>query len=402
MKLYIDRSPETRLCKFVSAVILCVFLTNISYGISGAMGFHPSLISGFLKMVMALLFLFRAGIILKRMDQRLLLFLGTAICVVTADYIAFPALEAYFTDTLITFFSFCLTTYIVCYQIRDHKKLKIEITRASYLIAAMAGLLLAGIFSGRLPSFNNGGYSMGFGYSCVVPAIFLSAEAVQHRRKAAAVGAAVLTIAIVAFGSRGPLIELFLFTAFLAVRDAFEKRKYVRGGLITAGIGALLLAYKDLLMLLGEFLQRYGLQSRTIQTLTAETVHLSGRDRLFERLLPAIMEAPFAVRGINAEWAVIGIYAHNIAVELLYQLGCVAGGAVILFILGRIIRTLTLTELDDQKLRCMIFMFASIPQLMVSGSLWTNYVFWMWSAFMSRLIQDQRRDRRRRAGGYGR
>ena len=114
------------------------------------------------------------------------------------------------------------------------------------------------------------------------------------------------------------------------------------------------------------------------------------------------MEAPFAVRGINAEWAVIGIYAHNIAVELLYQLGCVAGGAVILFILGRIIRTLTLTELDDQKLLCMIFMFASIPQLMVSGSLWTNYVFWMWSAFMSRLIQDQRRDRRRRAGGYGR
>ena len=386
MKLRIDSNPEKRLCIFIAAVVFCVFLTNIAAGLSQITGIRSSLITTMLKAVLGLMFILRLNILVKRFDKHLLIFAGCSLIVIMLNYAVFPRNNEYFINTVITFVSFCMTTYIVCYTIEDYELLKVELVQVSQIIAFIMLFFLIGVFSGRISSFNEDRYSMGLGYSCVIPAIILSLELIQRKRIINIIGIASLTIAIITFGSRGPLIELILFIAYFFIRYLIQQKKYLQSIIVVVFVIALLFTYKDILTSFALFLQSRGMRSRVIRTLTTETIYLSGRDSLYQQLIPYIKENPFAIRGINAEWNVIGVYDHNFVIELLYQLGIAVGGSIILLVIVRIVKTLLVKELNNTEIMCIVFAFASIPQLLVSGSLWTHYIFWMWMAMCSKHL----------------
>lgn len=400
MKIRLEKSPEAILCQYIAMVVLFLFLTNLSSGLSAIFGFSAGLVSNILKIILGILFLFRFPTVIRRFDKHLLIFSFCAVLVALFNYALFPKLITYFQDTLIYFFSVCLTTYIVCYQIRDYKLLTKKITKVSYIIVALSFLLLIGIFTGPLRSFNNNKYSMGLGYSCIIPAIFLSIDAVQNKRVLSVISVIFFAIFIITVASRGPLIELFLFISFFPIRNFFNQKKYIKGMLLIIGIILILVFYKELLLLFGTILQKKGIQNRVVRTMTAGTLYLSGRDELYEVLIPEIMKNPLRIRGINAEYAVLGVYAHNFIVELIYQLGLVIGGSIIIFILWRIGKTAGLKDIDSQETVCIGLMFACVPQLLVSSSLWTNHVFWMWMAVSSKLVHVQKKKMIVNSGDY--
>ncbi len=386
MKLIIDKNPESRLCSFIAAVVFCIFLTNISAGLSYSLGIDFSYVSTLLKVLLGIMFVLRVEIIAKRFNKHLFFYVVISFLVILINYLLFPDLNRFFKNTVLSFLTFCMTTYLICYSITDFELLKRQLTRISFAISAMTILFLIGVFSGKILSFNDNRYSMGLGYSCTIPAIILTIDAVQKKRMVSIISVIALSVTIVSFGSRGPIIELILFAAFFSVRYLFNKRKYFQSALILLVITVTLLFYKNLLSFFSLLLQRSGIQSRVIRVLTTQTLYLSGRDTFYEILIPIIRDNPFAIRGINAEWDILGIYAHNFIIELLYQFGIVLGTAIVMLIIVRMVKTLFIKEIDVSGILCLMFMFASIPQLFVSGSLWTSYTFWLWMAIYSKIM----------------
>lgn len=385
MKIWINTAPEQRLCNFIVAVVFSVFLTNMAAGLSQIIGIEPTTITNVLKVILAFLFISRIKILIQRFNRHLLAFIGCTGLVVIINYIMYPQLDVFFNNTVLTFFSFCMTTYLIYYSISDYDLLIRELTKISYLMALVLIIFLTEIFLGHISSFNEDHYSMGLGYSCIIPAIMLSLDFIKNRKFISLLGVIIFIVTIIMFGSRGPLIELFLFITFFAIKYLIQNKKYLQCVITVVTIFALILTYKDLLLYFASLLESRGMVSRVIRTLTTDDIHMSGRDILYNQLITHIETNPFSIRGINAEWAVIGVYAHNIVIELFYQLGILLGGIILVFVIFRIGKTLLLPELDSEKMLCIIFMCASIPQLLVSGSLWTHYIFWLWMASCSKM-----------------
>lgn len=387
MKLVIDLNEEKRLCRFVSAVIFSVFLTNLLSGFAVSFGFDSSLFSLLIKGFIGVMFLFIVPIIYRRINKHILVFILAAIFIAFFNSVLFPDLNVYFADTVFTFFTFCLPVYITCYLINDYKALFREIIATSLVIAIFNAIFLFLMFSGICSSFNNGKYSMGLGYSCAIPGIFLLIDAFQNKRIKSFVGFLLIVITIISFGSRGPLIELFVFALYFSIRYLVLKKKYVLTFAVILIFAILGLTYKRILTTL----LNLGFQSRVIRTLTSDTIYLSGRDVLYERLFPLIKENPFAIRGINAEWQLLGVYAHNFILEIVFQFGIAIGGIIIGLIFYRFFRTTLFKVIDYPRILCIAFMFACFPQMFISSSIWTNYVFWIWMAMFSSISRKQNR-----------
>ena len=96
-------------------------------------------------------------------------------------------------------------------------------------------------------------------------------------------------------------------------------------------------------------------------------------------MISVIIENPFLVRGIASDRVWLNTYPHNLVLELLYQGGVILATPFILLIIFYVFRTFYSTKNEKNMLR-FIFFCASIPQLMVSSSLWLSYSFWVWMA----------------------
>ena len=115
-----------------------------------------------------------------------------------------------------------------------------------------------------------------------------------------------------------------------------------------------------------------------LSELSNEKVFLNQRDELWNLITDDIMDFPFKVRGINAEWEIIGGYAHSIIYELTYQGGLFFGSLCLLVIFSLVAVQLFSKKRDKADDLLVVFMIATIPPLMVSNSLWISSSFWLW------------------------
>ncbi len=144
----------------------------------------------------------------------------------------------------------------------------------------------------------------------------------------------------------------------------------------------LLLFYQPVAVWIYDFLKSHGISSRSLRLLTSDLFYDSHRSELQEILLRILLEQPFAVRGINADYLVLGTYAHNILLEFLYEFGFLLGSLLLLPILVASYKTIFNRRFTIKEQFCVMLFFISIPQHFVSGSIWTSYVFWLWLAVL--------------------
>lgn len=233
---------------------------------------------------------------------------------------------------------------------------------------------------------------MGFGYACLIPSMLLFYDFFKTRRVINIIEIALLLFAIIIYASRGPLMGFALFAVFYLVRYFLNKRQYILCILIVISSILFVLFYKTVFIwFFGLFDNSIISTSHFMRSLESEDfVYLADRNNIYDVLVQEVLEHPFYVRGINAEWPVVGVYAHNIVLELIYQFGIILGGAFLCLILYRVVRTVILKGENDLEILCIVLMFACIPQLMVSSSLWRNYVFWAWMAAIAKYLQEYR------------
>ena len=187
------------------------------------------------------------------------------------------------------------------------------------------------------------------------------------------------------YGSRGPLLGISLFIIFFGLRYFFSHKHYLIGVLLVLMLALILVFHEQILMAIDAFLNGHGITSRTAYLFAHSMNHDSGRFDIWKTLWTGIAKDPFLVRGINADYLVVGTYAHNLFIELLYQHGVILGGIGCVLVIYKVFETLRLDGNSAISMLCLVFMFSSIPSLMISGSLWTTQNFWIWLAIIVRI-----------------
>ncbi len=368
---------EKRICSCFSFVVFCLFLTNLTGGLESITGIPHQIISFALKLIIVTRLLICVNSILHRIDAKLICSVIALCMLFLINAVCFRENLVYMKDTLITFSVTCFPMFALAYMIDDFDVLRRSMLKYSRISAVISGVMFIFLIFKVIPSFHEDQYSMGYGYSLLIPSLLLFVNGFEEKN-IFDISLTVLTVfSIISLGSRGPILVIAVFAV------AYYARKGIKQFLFTA-IFIILLAvcFEWILSALSTLFVELGLESRTLQLLSQESVSMSGREQMYEFLKNQILINPFKIRGINAEYLFYGVYAHNLYLELLYQFGVVFGG---LFSVA--LTALSFHEVFFRKnTLTLIYMCVSMIQLMVSSSLWITITFWCWMGFALKYI----------------
>lgn len=193
-------------------------------------------------------------------------------------------------------------------------------------------------------------------------------------------------VAVVACGSRGALICLFVGLALVVIAGRPKKGALLRRIMVLAAICiAGMLAYEyfdEILTFAANVFSSIGLDSRTISSLKTGTIaDDNGRSVIANLAMQCIRDGgffgggPYADRPYIAPFFYWG-YSHNIVLELIADFGPLLGIAAFVAI-GIACVWLFLTARSNVDMALFIFAFAMSAKLMVSGTFWGDQYFWM-------------------------
>lgn len=371
------RSDDDRICDFICVVIAGLYAVNILPWISSVINIQLDQVSVIIKIAIGVLFLFRMDIVLCRLNIQVIVFFACTIVCSLLGLLLFPENNSYFTSTIITFISSCLPTYIMLSVLRDYDILLNKLYKTSKILGITNLFLFT--FT-QIVKLNLGVYSMGFGYACLLPSLVLILEIIKKRSLIGIVSLVSFFLSIMTVGSRGPLLAVIFYVIIFFYKYNASNKRYIK--LIVFFLLLVVVSWlmNPILNSINGLLTKSGIQSRTLSLLAQGTIHLGNRDIIFQTILDEVVRSPFSIRGINAEYAIVGGYAHNLILELVYQFGIIFGSVIVIWIAIMVMKTLCLKKMnkDSHEQICLIFMCSSIFALMVSGSLWTMMDFWMW------------------------
>ena len=214
------------------------------------------------------------------------------------------------------------------------------------------------------------GYDMSLSYGLLLPTISL-----YSRKKWYSICAAFfLFIIIVVLGSRG---AAFVFVLYLCY-DIFQTNKQLIFPIIViAGVCMLSLP------LFLEWLEGYGLHSRTLELLLSNNINYSsGRDYLAEKISKVFWDSPITGIGLWGDRYILGTYCHNILLELYLNWGIIIATILLLFFFYKLLYVYVHSDINNKNMLVKYFMGMVLP-LMFSGSYLISYDF---GAFFGILV----------------
>lgn len=248
----------------------------------------------------------------------------------------------------------CLTT------IRDYTILK----NALYIISIATSILIfiycIAYFRG---SFVFYGYSMSFGYGCLLPmAILYSKENTISR-----IISFIILLVVFSIGSRGAALVFILYVIIDVL--LFDRRKLPF--LCCIGFIAILM-----IPVFFTFLDKIDINSRTLSLLLQGDFfnYDSGRSDIYAKIYSLIIAEPFGHGVYGDRVALDGMYSHNFFLEILFDFGIIGGFLIFVFLGGWILSVYV--KINKEKKRMLIqFIIVLLAPLMVSNSLLKDYNF---------------------------
>lgn len=408
MKISFRLNDEERICNVLGMLFLSLYIVNILPGFEVSWGIPHALASMIMKLVLGSGFFSCIDVVFRRFKKKLLIYCLITAAIIFTSVLFFPSNNVVFKYTSSYFLVNCLLPMVFFGMVHDFQLLKQKLLKISEIIAILTMIVLVlKIAAPRLGGeFSLGYYSMGFGYACLVPMLFLMFEFVQKPNVKYGLYVVVMLLAIMSLGSRGPLVGILSFAIIAFIKINHEKRKNVR--ILLGFLAGLFFVFfsSSLFTFLYYLLYEIGIDSRTLIMFANHNIgYMSGRDELYEFFIQEIVSNPFIIRGINRDQALGFNYPHNVFLELLYQLGIILGGLIagsIVFKAYKALKSKHMNTDPKQQLE-IIFMCASLSTLMISGTLWKLINFWIWIAISnnkSREYKKLEREHRNESTAY--
>jgi hypothetical protein len=221
-------------------------------------------------------------------------------------------------------------------------------------------------------------YSMALSYYMLLPTILFLDELLDRFSLKALFITCFSLLIILAIGSRGPILCSGIFIILKLIRPVsklnFSKVVLYMCYFLVAIFT--ILYFEKILVAIDDFLLKFNIDSRNISLFLNDYLHLSGRDRIYEKILTEIVQHPILGIGIAGDRRVAdGNYAHNIILEVFLNFGVIIG---LILVIAFIMWLLKLLFVKDMNLYNMMIIWISLGfvSLLVSGSYLIDVNFW--------------------------
>lgn len=234
--------------------------------------------------------------------------------------------------------------------------------------------------------YNNS--SMEFGYSMLFPALIFLYFFLKERKKAYIFISLVGLAEIILYGGRGPILAYCCYVAFYFIFVWFRNREIPNKPIKILGIILVLILvyflFDTLLSVSVNVLESHGIRSRALTYLiNGEATADNGRTIIAGWAIDLISKkSVFSGYGPLADIALMGLYSHNIILELMIDFGVVWGSIVFVTICLAIIVTIFKEQNLNRLMIFFIFVCCGFVKLFVSNSFWVETFFWMMLGLM--------------------
>ncbi|RHL91598.1 O-antigen ligase family protein [Bacteroides intestinalis] len=233
-------------------------------------------------------------------------------------------------------------------------------------IGAFLGVLYAALFiTGNLPMLENM-YNMSFGYALLLPTLFL----IYFNKNKILIFLLILSILLA--GSRGPLIPIFILIMVRMINSYSKKKLFFI--LLFVLIGSFIV-----FPILLNYLSDVGISSRTLFLLLDGSLDSdSGRGYIYSLIWEKVLERPLLGYGFFADRVFLGLYCHNIFVEIFLNWGIFI--PLILFIVLVYLGFFLYKKISkDEKILLILLFSSSVIPLLLSSSYLIDFrlpIFW--------------------------
>lgn len=371
--LYNTEKYEKRLSYIVCFQIITLYFTNLSDVMQGIIPIPSSIISNFFKIGLMILFISTIPIIIKRINRLLIFYILFYAIIILSNYLLFYENREYVIREFMLYLKLVLPATISIITLKNHKILFENIIITSRYISIFTAVFFIINIGKTFGSL----YYMGFSYAILFPTMVMSYTGINRKIFIDKILVILNIMVVIILGSRGAIACLGIYYIYLFVNNKNNRKiqMIIPNILILTTI---IFNLKNMLKFLYELLLSKGIYSRTLRLFLEDEIHIGGRDLIYENLKKQIQYNPLEIRGINADFALNGIYSHNIFLELLYEFGVILGVILIIILISLIIYTIFMKNEDSIEQLIYLYMFSSMPKLLFTSTLWHDTGFWIW------------------------
>ena len=338
----------------------------------------------FSKMLVGLIFAYAFPIVWKRQKIRIMGLYFFWIIEFLTHYLFFPDNRNALHDIIFYLFFMCIPALVYSRSLKDWSLFKKVIDHSSLIVFWLCFVLALLVISGT--AFI-GTYSMPLAYYALLPATIFVNEWFTHITLKNGFFGLTSILIILALGSRGPIfcLGVFVILRMLKPTRRYKLKEIFSYLFIMLALIICLLFFKEILILIDNYLLLLGIKSRSITLFLRPKIFLSGRDKLYHVVIRDLLKHPLVGLGLAGDRLLVGGYVHNFFIEVLAHFGVVMGSILLVWFMVRLIMSVKNNTKHIHKYEMIIIWIAlGLAPLMVSSSYLININFWILLGLMSR------------------
>ena len=236
-------------------------------------------------------------------------------------------------------------------------------------------------------------YNMDGAYDLLRFSLYVISYAIRKKTILSILVSLMSVVMILSFGTRGPLLCVIVFVAFFVlIFGKFKYAKIIKTSTVIL-FGFLYLYIDEFMLFLQRSLQSLHMSTRIVDNYFRDELDVSeARVDFIDELLQVMNSGSFPLfgEGLCGSYKYIGIYPHNLLIELLFSFGYVCGGIIFVLIIVLFIRAMIISNDITEKSFLLLLFCSSILKLMMSGSFLDESTFFMLIGYSLVVIRNQK------------
>lgn len=331
------------------------------------------------KIIVGFLFILGLPAILQR---NWILFVGVyffSIGIFLYNYLVFSQNSEFLKDIIFPFFFTSLPCFLYSYSIKDRRIFENTMGKIANIVFTLGTLIAILVVLNKI---SLGRYSMSLSYYMLLPTIIYLKVFFENFSLKYFISFTISLLVILALGARGPImcIGIFVIMYLLNNRTKLTYKIIIVYSSILASLMLIFVNINKLLLFMYNFMESFGISSRTLRLFMKGDISSSGRDYLYKEIIYQIKENPIMGIGVTGDRLYIGTYTHNVFIEILSGFGVVFGSLIIILLILVSFKSIKQSDRNDSNFMVIWFSIGLAP-LIVSGSYLIDFNFWIFFGF---------------------
>lgn len=284
----------------------------------------------------------------------------------------------YVRSEFIKFLTYSLPMFLVVLIIRDYRYLTEYLYKYSYALFICASIGILGSIIFPVSRYANvASYSMSYGNAVLLYTMIAILKYHRYYKFPVLICGILSIFYILINGSRGPLLSVALMIFYLFVLRAKSSKEKLFALLLVICTLVFIIFYQDILQILVEILQYFGLSSRTlIYAMGNAMTYDSGRQKYYDIVYEALAKRPILGLGAFGGEAIVGL-THSLYVDIFANFGYLFGAIYIfIMIIGSLRYAFKYRNTNVEEFIMLLFI-TCFPRGFFNDSFWTARELWM-------------------------